>query len=155
MQIIELNKQSNYLEEAITIFWNQWGNEKNFPFYEDCIRHSTTTNDPIPRFYIAVENNHIIGTYALLRNDLNSRQDLYPWFACLYVTEVNRGREIGSKLLNHALTETAMKGYPKLYLTTDLEGYYEKYGWIHSGYVYGIFGDSIKLYEKLTNVKSI
>jgi N-acetylglutamate synthase-like GNAT family acetyltransferase len=112
--------------------------------------HSCKTTDEIPRFYVAVEDEKIIGTYALIRNDLNSRQDLHPWLACLYVDPAYRGKAIGSKLLEHAISETARKGYPRLYLTTDLEGYYEKYGWSHVSVAYGLSGGSVKVYEKST-----
>ncbi len=83
---------------------------------------------------------------------MNSRQDLCPWLACLYVNEKHRGKEIGAMLLQHGLKETAKKGYENLYLSTDLEGYYEKYGWNNSGVVYGVSGDYIKLYEKETGL---
>ena len=102
---------------------------------------------------MAIEEGNIIETYALLRKDLNSRQDLYPWLACLFVSNEYRGNEIGSKLLQHGLNEAAKKGYEKLYLSTDLEGYYEKYGWENSGIVYGVSGGHIKLYEKSTDLK--
>jgi N-acetylglutamate synthase-like GNAT family acetyltransferase len=101
----------------------------------------------LPRFYIAVQNNSIVGTYALLRNDLISRQDLYPWLACLYVVPELRGNRVGSILLKHAIKETGGLGLPKLYLSTDLEGYYEKYGWtlLTTGYIFN--GDATKIYE--------
>lgn len=150
MEIIELRETNDLLEKGIQIFWKEWGSESNFRFYEDSMVHSIFSDD-LPCFYVAIEKGNIIGTYALLRNDINSRQDLCPWLACLYVDEKHRGQGIGSKLLQHGLQEAVSKGYKKLYLTTDLEGYYEKYGWKHSGKVYGVSGESIKLYEKSTS----
>ncbi|MEK4247374.1 GNAT family N-acetyltransferase [Psychrobacillus sp. FSL K6-2684] len=152
MQIIELQERNNLFEKAIQVFWKEWGNEHNYKFYEDAMIHSCRFSD-IPRFYVMIEEEEIIGTYALLRNDLNSRQDLCPWLACLFVKEEYRGREIGLMLLQHSLKEAASKGYDKLYLSTDLEGYYEKYGWKNNGVVYGVSGDHIKLYEKETGLK--
>ncbi|KIL48563.1 hypothetical protein KR50_13360 [Jeotgalibacillus campisalis] len=75
---------------------------------------------------------------------------MYPWLACLYVEEGFRGKEVGSMLLQHGLKEAFEKGYRTLYLSTDLEGYYEKYDWTHSGNMYGPDGGQIKLYEKST-----
>lgn len=153
MEIVELKVRNNLFEKAIQVFWKEWGNEDNYKFYEDAMVHSCKTESDIPRFYVAVEEGDIIGTYALLRNDLNSRQDLCPWLACLFVDEEHRGSEKGSKLLQHGLKEAAKKGYDTLYLTSDLEGYYEKYGWKNSGVVYGVSGGHIKLYEKDTGLK--
>ncbi|WP_327205524.1 GNAT family N-acetyltransferase [Rossellomorea vietnamensis] len=151
MKIIELQKGSSMFEQAVNVFWGQWGNEDNYRFYYDCMFHSCHTEADLPRFYIAVNEDDIIGTYALLRNDLNSRQDLYPWLACLYVHPDQRGDGLGSVLLDHALREAHKKGYNCLYLTTDLEGYYEKYGWTHSTEAVGPGGDSMKVYQKQTN----
>ncbi len=99
--------------------------------------HSDKTTDGLPAFYVALLNESIIGTYALIRNDLNSRQDLYPWLACLYIEPAYRGRAFGSRLLEHAVQETEKRGFNTLYLTSDLEDYYEKYGWTHSTEAYG------------------
>ncbi|WP_423055741.1 GNAT family N-acetyltransferase [Bacillus atrophaeus] len=87
-------------------------------------------------------------SYALLRNDLISRQDLFPWLACLFVVPKLRGNEIGCALLRHALKEAHRKGFENLYLCTDLEGYYEKYGWVYikNGYIFN--GEPAKLYKK-------
>lgn len=69
--------------------------------------HSGKTEDGIPRFYAAILDERFIGTYALIRNDLNSRQDLHPWLACLYVDLDSRGKKLGARLLDHAIEETA------------------------------------------------
>ncbi|TYS63503.1 GNAT family N-acetyltransferase [Sutcliffiella horikoshii] len=154
MKINELSNKDPLLDQAIRVFWQQWGSKENFKFYEDAILHSATTSSDIPRFYVAVEDGEIIGTYAILRNDINSRQDLCPWLACLYVAEEHRGKGIGAKLLEHGLSVAAEKGYESLYLTTDIEHYYERYGWKNSGIVYGPGGGSIKLYAKRTAQKN-
>ncbi|KEK23391.1 GNAT family N-acetyltransferase [Bacillus gaemokensis] len=148
MKVVEIQQRQDLFDKAINVFWEQWGNEHNYKFYQDCMMHSCNTTDEIPRFYIALKNECIIGTFALIRNDLISRQDLYPWLACLYVEPAYRGKEIGSQLLKHAIQETSKKGFEKLYLSTDLEGYYEKYGWSYLAEGYGVSGGSIKIYEK-------
>jgi GNAT superfamily N-acetyltransferase len=109
IKIFELNQRKDLFDEAVRVFWEQWGNENNYEFYQDCMLHSCKTTDEIPRFYVALLNEAIIGVYALLRNDLNSRQDLFPWFACLYVKLEHRGKKIGFYLLEHALQETYKK----------------------------------------------
>lgn len=154
MEILNIQNESDLFNESVEIFWEQWGNETNYDFYKDCMRHSSKDKDAIPRFYIAIEGKEIIGTYALLRNDINSRQDLFPWLACLYVKPEYRGRSIGKSLLEHGLNASAQLGYEKLYLSSDLEGYYENYGWVNSTITYGPSGGSIKVYEKTTSEKA-
>jgi GNAT superfamily N-acetyltransferase len=149
-EIYEIQDKIEYFDDAVKIFWNQWGTQSNYKFYHDCMMHSYKTESDLPRFYIALQNKLIIGTYALLRNDLVSRQDLFPWLACLYVVPELRGNNIGAKLLEHAIRETGMKRLKKLYLCTDLDGYYEKCGWTHltNGYIFN--GDETKIYVTST-----
>ncbi|MTH53545.1 GNAT family N-acetyltransferase [Bacillus mangrovi] len=146
MEIIEVSKRPKLFPQAVQAFYNQWGTEDNYAFYEDCMRHSSA--DGLPSFYVALEGVAILGTYALLRNDLNSRHDLCPWLACLWVDPEHRGKEFGRKLLEHGLQEAEKKGYSNLYLNSDLDSYYEKYGWVHTGMLFGPFGNSNKIYEK-------
>ena len=150
MKIIAVHEHPHLLDKAVQFFWEKWGTEENFTFYQDCMIHSGKTEDGIPRFYAAILDERFIGTYALIRNDLNSRQDLHPWLACLYIDPDCRGKQLGARLLDHAIKEAAKLGFKKLYLQTGLEGYYEKYGWMHRGEVYGAGGGSIPFYEKGT-----
>ncbi|MDF2717652.1 MAG: family N-acetyltransferase [Paenibacillus sp.] len=95
-RIYELKDKAERFENAVQMFWSQWGTDKNDKFYYDCMLHSMETESDLPRFYIAVQNNSIIGIYALLRNDLVSRQDIFPWLACLYIVPECRGQNFGA-----------------------------------------------------------
>lgn len=148
MNIIELSSRPDLLEKGIQYFWGQWGNDDNFAFYKNCIDHSLDPKKLLPKFYLALQEERIIGSYALLVNDLVSRQDLMPWLACLYVEEDCRGRGVAETLLKHGLKETKQKGFETLYLSTDLENFYEKKGWQHIGESYNPFGESFKIYSK-------
>ncbi|GIP08214.1 N-acetyltransferase [Paenibacillus macerans] len=150
-EIFDLKDKPYCFESAVQMFWEQWGSETNLMFYQDCMFHSVKAESDLPRFYIAVQNDLIIGTYALLRNDLISRQDIFPWLACLYVKPEFRGQNMGAKLLQHALQEARSLGHDNLYLCTDLEGYYEKFGWIHltNGYIFN--GVETKIYSISTS----
>lgn len=147
IQIFDIREKSELLQDTIDYFWEKWGSDSNVKFYHDCIERSLETQSDLPRFYIAMEGNKIIGSYALLRSDLNSRQDLFPWFACLYIEPNYRGKNIGTQLQNHAITQVELKGYRKLYLCTDLSSYYEKNNWNHIGKGYSVHGDETRIYE--------
>ena len=151
MEIVELSDKPGLLDEAIHYFWSCWGNESNFAFYNDCITHSVHEKNPLPKFYIALEGSKIIGSYALLTNDIISRQDLLPWLACLYVNEAYRNNGIAAKLLEHGLNEARRKDFKQLYLSSDLIDFYEKKGWTHFGSGYNVFGEEIKIYAKSTS----
>ncbi len=150
-RIVELSQSPELAGKAVDFFWKCWGNDKNFAFYEDCIVHSLDKNVPLPKFYLALDQgDRIIGTYALLTNDLISRQDLMPWLACLFVAEEHRNQGIAGRLLEHGLKEAGDKGFEKLYLYTDLVNFYERKGWRHlcNGYNVGML--EVKIYVRET-----
>ena len=148
MKIIELSQRKDLLEVAVQYFWKCWGSEDNYLFYKNCIENALIASVPLPKFYIALEEETIIASYALLVNDIISRQDLLPWLACLHVNPEHRGKGLAGQLLEHALQEAYQKGFGKLYLSTDLEGFYEKKGWQYTAEAYGLGGDAIKIYSR-------
>ncbi|GGF63628.1 N-acetyltransferase [Paenibacillus albidus] len=150
IEIIDIRERTELQGEAIGYFWRQWGEASNKQFYRDCMERSCDTPSDIPRFYVALEGTSIIGGYALLRSDLNSRQDLFPWLACLYVNPEYRGQGLGQKLQEHAIREAKLKGYQKLYLCTDHTGYYERNQWKYIGLGYTIFDEETRIYEYQT-----
>jgi GNAT superfamily N-acetyltransferase len=107
--------------------WSFWGAPGNFDFYRSMTEHCK--KDDIPAVYIAFIDDVPVGTVALLRADLFSRQDLYPWMADLYVPAEHRNRGIGSALQDFVLAEAKKLGFDEIYLYTPLKGYYEKKGW--------------------------
>ena len=150
IEIIELSHRMNLLHDGITYFWSCWGNDSNYKFYKNCIENSLNNKNSLPKFYLALLGNEIIGSYALLINDIISRQDLMPWFACLFVNEEQRNKGIAEQLLQHGLTEAYKKGFEKLYLSTHLNTFYENKGWKHIANGYHVDDSEIKIYEKPT-----
>ena len=49
-------------------------------------------------------------------------------------------------MLDHARTEVSAMGHSRLYLVTDLVGFYEKCGWEYAGEVNELDGGPIRLY---------
>lgn len=145
-----LTKDHELLEKGINYFWKCWGNDSNFNFYNDCIQNSLSDEVSLPKFYILLNGQDIIGSYALLTNDIISRQDLLPWFACLFIDKQFRNRGYAEELLIHGLKETNKKGFEKLYLSTDLKGFYEKKGWNLFSIGYSTNGEKFNIYAKST-----
>jgi len=141
IEIIEISHRLDLLYNGITYFWNCWGNDSNYKFYKDCIENSLDNKNSLPKFYLALIENEIVGSYALLTNDIISRQDLMPWFAC-------RNNGIAGQLIQHGLLETYKKGFKRLYLSTHLNTFYENKGWKHIANGFHVDDSEIKIYEK-------
>ncbi len=145
MEIIRISRQEQ-VEAATDYVWGKWGSETNRETYRDCIAHSLES-DTLPLFYLVIEDGKTIGCFALLANDLISRQDLWPWVACVYVEPECRKRGIGGKMLNLAVQEAKRLGFDKAYLCTDHTGYYERYGWRYLCKGWSISGEETRIYE--------
>ena len=145
IQIIGIRDNPEYLERGIDYFASKWGIDRRI--YADSISHSITTGNPLPRWYLILKDDEIIGSYGLVTNDFISRQDLYPWLCALFIEKDQRGQQLGSKLLEHGRAEAGKLGFPKLYLCTNHDGYYEKYGWKHIANGFHPWGEESKIYE--------
>jgi len=145
MNIISVREHQEYLDRAIDYFSSKWGINRNI--YQDCISNSLNTESPLPRWYLMMKGDKIIGSYGLIVNDFISRQDLWPWLCAVYIEENERGQALSSRLLEHGLRESAKLGFSAVYLCTDHMGFYEKYGWQYIGQGYGVSGEATRIYK--------
>lgn len=133
IKIENLKYYPQYIDVVVNWLFSEWGNE-NFNFWDSWVRTSLNCKD-IPQTYIAFVNNEIVGTYSLWRCDLQSRQDLFPWFGGLYISKKHRGREydgvkLGVIMQKHAKRVINNLGYSEMYLFTEKNPkYYISNGW--------------------------
>ena len=143
--IISIRDNPAYLDRAVDYFSSKWGVARSV--YQDCISNSLTTKSALPRWYLMLKNDEIIGSYGLIVNDFTSRQDLWPWLCAVYIEEKERGKALVERLLDHGRREASTLGFSTVYLSTDHVGLYEKYDWRYIGQGYGISGDDHRIYE--------
>jgi GNAT superfamily N-acetyltransferase len=148
INIISIRVNPSYLEKGTDYFSKRWGIERRI--YLDCISNSISTDSPLPRWYLMIKKDEIIGGYGLITNDFISRQDLFPWFCALFIEEKERGNELGEKLLSHGRKEAAQLGYKKIFLATNHIGYYEKYSWKYVATGFHPWGAESRIYENKT-----
>jgi N-acetylglutamate synthase-like GNAT family acetyltransferase len=134
IRIVCVSDNPEYIDKAIDYNCRNWPLDDNI--YIDCIKHSVNTEGNLPRWYLMFREDEIIGSYGLIMNDFISRQDLWPWLAALFIEESERGKSLGSALLEHGRKEAKKIGFNKLYLCTGHTDFYEKYGWEKIGIGY-------------------
>jgi len=149
MKLISVREYPEIKERAIKYFQNKWATEQSMMVYEDCINHCTSTSNPLPQWYLLIDNNKIVGCAGLITNDFISRMDLYPWVCALYIEEDYRGNSYSSILINKAKVDAKKSGFNHLYLCTDLIGFYEKFGFEHIGIGYHPWGGQSRIYHTI------
>lgn len=146
MKIISVRKNPEYKDKAIAYFQKSW--HSVFPvIYEDCIKHSLLTDNPLPQWYLLENDGELIGCAGLITNDFISRMDLYPWICAIFIEEKHRGNEYSSLLIEQAKKDTKNAGFEYLYLSTDHIGFYEKYGFRYIGQGYHPWGEDSRIYQ--------
>ena len=86
----------------------------------------------IPSIFIAVSGNQLDGSAALVQNDMDTKPDLTPWLAAVYVKEAFRHQGVATDLIARCETEAARSNANTWYLYTEFASrLYEKLGWLH------------------------
>lgn len=84
----------------------------------------------VPSIYIAKEKNALLGSAAIVEHDMDTRTDLTPWLAGVYVSENHRKRGIGARLVRYVMQQAGAHGFETLYLYTPTQRvFYQKLGW--------------------------
>jgi PncC family amidohydrolase len=147
MRIISVRENPEFLEDIIKYFQKNWASEASRPVYDDCIKSCINNENPIPQWYVLEKDNEFIGCAGLITNDFISRMDLYPWLCALFIEKEHRGNNYAQLLIDRIKIDTYKSGFPSLYLCTDHNNYYEKFGFNHIGTGYHPWGENSKIYE--------
>ena len=128
-----LSCHTHHIPDISAAFHRQWSHlvpGKSLEDVENSVRLRTNT-DKLPMAFVAVDGEgEWIGTVSLKMHDLDTRNDLSPWLASLFVKEEHRRRGVGKSLMERACERAKSLGISDLYLYTDLkEGFYRTLGW--------------------------
>ena len=86
--------------------------------------------EQIPTTFISLSGGILLGSASLVAHDMDTRMDLSPWLASIYVLPENRGQGIGTALVERVIEEAVELGIETLYLfTPDRKGFFASLGW--------------------------
>lgn len=126
-QILKIREYAGLKEEAAQWFHSKW----NIPMeaYLESMEQCLKKERAVPQWYVTVDGDRIVGGLGVIENDFHDRKDLTPNVCAVYVEEEYRCRGIAGKLLDFVCRDMKEKGIDTLYLLTDHDSFYERYGW--------------------------
>lgn len=128
LKVYNIKDKIEYLREVVILEYNEWAKNPQ-EFFEDRIekvKNNLNKNDFCK--LILLDDNKLIGFISLFPNDGDERRDLSPWYATMYVKKEYRNKGYSKILNKEILREAQKRGYKRIYLKTDLNNYYEKFG---------------------------
>ena len=125
--IIRLKDQPELLTAAAQWFHEKWGIPSEA--YLESMQQCLAGNHPVPQWYLALEQDRIIGGLGVIENDFHNRKDLTPNVCAVYTEEDRRLQGIAGALLARVCSDMKEQSIDTLYLLTDHTSFYERYGW--------------------------
>lgn len=126
-KILKLSENKDLVHEAAQWFHEKW--DVPVEEYEASMQASIDSDEAVPQWYIVIEDEKIVAGAGVIDNDLHDRKDLTPNICALYVEKARRNESIAANLLQYICDDMADLGISVLYLITDHDSLYEKYGW--------------------------
>jgi GNAT superfamily N-acetyltransferase len=132
MQIAYLIEHIDYLPELARLHFEEWSYlrpdetlaERTARLRARCGRRA------IPSVVIALEGEELLGSAMLVASDMQTRPELTPWLAGVFVRPGHRGKGIGTRLVERIEEEARALNTAILYLYTEsAESLYERLGW--------------------------
>lgn len=134
-KIVLLRENKNMVDECATWFNEKWGIPKQayLDSMNDCIKGESA----VPQWYVALDGDKIVGGMGVIENDFHNRPDLSPNVCAVYVEEDYRNQGIAGALLDFVVEDMRSLSVSPLYLLTDHDSFYERYGWKFYCYALG------------------
>ena len=121
LEIVRLDNKPELAEKAAVWFHEKWNNP--IEMYSESISESMNGSAVLPKWYVVLDGEKIIGGAGVIG------EASVPDLCAVYVEAEYRGRGIAGRLLDFICLDMAKLGMDKLYLITEFDSFYEKYGW--------------------------
>ena len=100
--------------------------------------------------YLLTDENKLMAFVTMTRRDCIVDDNLFPWIGFVYTFPESRGNRYSELLINNCADIAKKKGFEKLWIATDHDGLYEKYGFVYLENRIDCWGEDSKvLYRQL------
>lgn len=132
LEIFNLKDKLEYLDEVAGLEYNEWADNKEINKEKRIERKKkkicTMFTEKNFCKIILVDNDKLIGFISIFSKDCEEEKELTPWYSTMYVKKEYRHHGYSRILNKTILKEAKNRKISVLYLKTNLENYYEKFG---------------------------
>ncbi len=100
-----------------------------------------------PQVLLLTEGDTLIAFCTYAKYDDIRDRSIGPWAGFVYTFPEHRGKRRVGKLLEYAYGLAKKDGYPALYISTDMTGFYEKYGFSFWKTMENLDGEPARVYR--------
>ena len=126
IRIVDLRDKPEIKEKAAEWFHSKWG--VPMEAYLECM-DGYLSGETEYGWYLCLDEDKIVAGLGVIENDFHDRKDLTPNVCAVYTEEEYRCQGIAGRLLDYVVKTCKSKGISPLYLVTNHNGFYERYGW--------------------------
>lgn len=124
MEVIKLKKDYIYWKKTMELAENcSWSAG---PYLAKKMRNNEFIDFECP--FAAIDKDEVVGFCTITKTDFKPDCEYTPWIGFVYVEENYRGKRISQGMIEKVLDYTKARGFNKVYITTEEENLYEKYG---------------------------
>ncbi len=98
--------------------------------------------------FIAIENDKISGFCTFLKNDYYPENRYSPWISTIFVDEKVRGNKLSGQMIETVIIYASAQGFSKVYIPSDMKGFYEKFGFVPIDTLENYSGDIDTIFMK-------
>lgn len=78
--------------------------------------------------FVAMQDGEIIGYCTFLKTDYYPENRYWPWISSIFVGEAHRSQGVCGMLIEAAIRYAREQGFNRVYIPSDMLGFYERYG---------------------------
>lgn len=132
LEIFNLKDKLEYLDKVAGLEYNEWADNKEINKEKRIERKKkkicTMFTEKNFCKIILVDNDKLIGFISIFSKDCEEEKELTPWYSTMHVKKEYRHHGYSRILNKTILKEAKNRKISVLYLKTNLENYYEKFG---------------------------
>ena len=97
---------------------------------------------------LLTEGSELIAFCTYAQQDEIDAPAITPWLGFVYTFPAHRGARRMGKLIEQVYAMAKRDGHPRLYVSTDLTGVYERYGFTYWKHMTNLNGEQVRVYRQ-------